>query len=301
MYDENGRRNPKWTYVKGRNQFRSRVSFQRDDFEEFTDSWAMMAKPGEGPMKEKVDVFMVWNAEQEKANAVIMKKLKSLPGMDGQVKKTLLRGLQTHVERRLWEGSPDGAVGELAGLPGMLEELYEAFAGPLPSRRKHLFSMGGIVDNMYPEELVPLRNPKTSEPLVSVEVQKMIFPPDEDKPHDGERVVRSDEVWAPCHVCSCLSVSCYSECNQGRQNDQRGLTKPSETLPPPFLWALSGPYFGTYFSCVGYPVNLPGVYQQNSHAAVCDHTQQHCYFADMAYETKHVYQQNSNAAALLFC
>jgi len=47
---------------------------------------------------------------------------------------------------------------------------------------------------------------------------------------------------------------------------------------------------------VGYPVNLPGVYQQNSNAAVCDHTQQHCYFADMAYETKHVYQQNSNAA-----
>ena len=211
IYDEKGRRNPKWTYVKGRNRYRSKVSFQKDDFEDFADTWAIMAKPGEGPMKDKVDVLMVWNAEQERANPVIMKKLKSMPGMDGQVKKTLLKGLQAHVERRLWDGAPDGEVGELAGLPGMQEELFEAFAGPLPSRRKHILPMGGIMDNMYPEEIVPLRNPKQSEPLVSVEVQKAIFPPDDDKPHDGEKVVRSDEVWAPCHVCSCLSVSCYSE------------------------------------------------------------------------------------------
>ena len=129
-----------------------------------------------------------------------------MPGT--RVKKTLLKGLQAHVERRLWEGAPDGEVGELAGLPGMQEELFEAFAGPLPSRRKHILPMGGIMDNMYPEEIVPLRNPKKSEPLVSVEVQKAIFPPEDDKPHDGEKVVRSDEVWAPCH--SCLSVSSYS-------------------------------------------------------------------------------------------
>ena len=211
IYDEKGRRNPKWAYVKGRNQYRSKVSFQRDDFEDFADMWAIMAKPGEGSMKDKVDVLMVWNAEQERANAVIMKKLKSPRGMDGQVKKTLLKGLQAHVERRLWDGTPDGEVGELAGLPGMQEELFEAFAGPLPSRRKHILQMGGITDNMYPEEIVPLRNPKQSEPVVSVEVQRGIFPPDDDKPHDGEKVVRSDEVWAPCHVCSCLSVSCYSE------------------------------------------------------------------------------------------
>ncbi len=211
IYDEKGRRNPKWAYVKGRNQYRSKVSFQKDDFEDFADTWAIMAKPGEGPTKDKVDVLMVWNAEQERANAVIMKKLRSMPGMDGQLKKTLLKGLQAHVERRLWDGAPDGEVGELAGLPGMLEELFEAFAGPLPSRRKHILPMGGIMDNMYPEEIVPLRNPKQSQPVVSVEVQKAIFPPDDDKPHDGEKVVRSDEVWAPCHVCSCLSVSCFSE------------------------------------------------------------------------------------------
>ena len=205
LYDEKCRRNPKWAYVNGRNPFRGRVSFQKDDFEALADFWAIMAKPGEGPMKDNIDVLMVWNAEQDKASAVIMKKMKSLLGVDGQVKKTLLKGLQAHVERRLWDGAPEGAVGELAGLPGMQEELFEVFAGPLPSRRKHILPMGGITDNMYPEEIVPLRNPKQSEPLVSEEVKKAIFPPDDDKPHDGEMVVRSDEVWAPCHVCSCLS------------------------------------------------------------------------------------------------
>jgi hypothetical protein len=187
------------------------VSFQKDDWEDFADTWAIMAKPGEGEPKEKVDVCMVWNAEQERASVVISKKLKSIPGLEGRVKKTMLKGLQAHVERRLWEGAPDGQVGELAGLPGMQEELFEAFAGPLPSRRKHILLMGGITDNMYPEEIVPLRNPKQSQPVVSVEVQRAIFPPDDDKAHDGEKVVRSDEVWAPCHVFSCLSVSCYSE------------------------------------------------------------------------------------------
>ena len=56
------------------------------------------------------------------------------------------------------------------------------------------------MDNFYPEEIVPLRNPKKSLPQVPMEVMKLIFPPDDDKPHDGEKVVRSDEVWAPCHV-----------------------------------------------------------------------------------------------------
>jgi len=199
VYDEKGRRNNKWTYVKGRNRFRGKVSFQRDDFEDFADTWVIMAKAGEGPPKDKVDVFMAWNAEQERASQAIMKKLKSIPGMDGRVKKTLLKGLQSHVERRLWETAPEGEAGELAGLPGMQEDLFEAFAGPLPSRRKHILNMGGIVDNMYPEEIVPLSDPKAAEPVVTVEVQKAIFPPDEDKPHDGEKVVRSDDVWAPCH------------------------------------------------------------------------------------------------------
>ena len=199
IYDEKGRRNPKWAYIKGRNEYRSKVSFSKDDFDDFVDMWSIMVKPEEHSKEEKVDVIMVWNAEVEKANPIIMKKLKSLPGMDGQVKRTLLKGLQAHVERRLWDGEPNGAVGELAGLPGMREELFEAFAGPLPSRRKHTLQMGGIIDNMYPEEIIPLRNPKLSEPVVSMEVKKMIFPPDADKPqcHDGEKVVRrlSDVVW----------------------------------------------------------------------------------------------------------
>ena len=199
LYDEKGRREPKWAYVIGRNEFRSKVPFQKEDFEDFFDLWAAIAKPGEGPMKDKVDVFVVWNAEQEKANPVIMKKLRSLPGMEGQLKKTLLKGLQAHVERRLWEGAPDGAVGDLAGLPGMQEELFELFAGNLPTRRKHQFTMGGVLDNMYPEEIVPLRNPKSSEPVVTMEVKKMIFPPDDDKPHDGDKTIRGDEVRAPCH------------------------------------------------------------------------------------------------------
>ena len=196
FYDEKGRRNPKWAYINGRNEYRSKVSFCKDDFDDFADMWSIMAKPEEGS-KDKVDVLMVWNAEVEKVSPMIMKKLKSLlAGADGQVKKTLLKGLQAHVERRLWNGErPDGAVGDLAGLPGMQEELLEAFAGPLPLRRKHILDMGGIMDNMYPEEVIPLRNPKLSEPVVSVEVKKMIFPPDGDQPCDGEKVVRSDEVW----------------------------------------------------------------------------------------------------------
>ena len=205
MYDEKGRRNPKWAYVKGRNEYRGKVSFQKDDFEDFVDMWAIMVNPGES-MKDKVDVFIVWNAEQDKASTVIYKKLKSMPGSEGHLKKTLLKGQQGHVERRLcYSAHYEGEVGELAGLPGMMEEVFEFFAGPLPSCRNHLYKMGGIINNMYPEEIVPLRNPKKSEPVVSVEVQKMIFPPDDDKPHDGDKVVRSDEVWAPCHVFSCLS------------------------------------------------------------------------------------------------
>ena len=209
IYDEAGRRNPRWKYIKGRNEYRCKVSFQKDDFEMFADIWEMTAKPGEGNVKEKIDVIMVWNAEQEKASTVILKKLKSMKGMEGkQVKKTVLRGQQAHVERRLWETTPEGEVGDLAGLPGMQEELFEGYAGPVPACRDHILKMGPIKSNAFPEEIIPLRDPKKSQPLVSVEVQKMIFPPDDDKPHDGENVVRNDEVWAPCHVCSRLR-HCY--------------------------------------------------------------------------------------------
>ena len=97
----------------------------------------------------------------------------------------------------MWEGSPEGEVGDLAGVAGLAEDCFEAYCGPLPSRRKHQEPLGGIMDNLYPEEIIPLRNPKKSEPQVMVSLQKAIFPPDDDKAHDGEKVIRNDEVWAP--------------------------------------------------------------------------------------------------------
>ena len=171
FYDEKGRRNPKWTYVHGRNEHRGKVSFQKDDFEDSVDTWVIMAKPGEGPPQDGIDTYVAWNAEQEKASTAILKKLRSIKGLEGKVKKTTMRGLQAHVERRLWEGTP--------------------------ARRKHQYQWGGIQDNLYPEEIVPLRNPKKSEPVVAVAVQRAIFPPDDDKPNDGEKAIRSDEVRAP--------------------------------------------------------------------------------------------------------
>ena len=205
IYDEKGRRVPRETYIKGKNEFRSRVSFQKDDFCEAADTWAIMAKVGEGQFKENIDVLMCWNAEQPRADQHIKAKLKSIVQDAKQVKQTTLKGYQAHVERRLWgpEGNPEGEVGSLAGLPGMREELFEAYAGPVPSRRPHKYlKMGGITDSMYPEEVVPLRDPTKSEPRVLVELQKAIFPAGDDKAHDGENVIRSDEVWAPSHVCS---------------------------------------------------------------------------------------------------
>lgn len=145
--------------------------------------------------EQKTDVFVVWNAEQERASAVIQRKFKSIKGMEGKLKKTVLKGRQHHVERRLWDTTPESAtIGELAGLPGMNEEVYTAYAGPLPQKRKHHLSMPGITDNTYPDEIIPLRNPKKSEPRLSVEVVKKVFPQEDDKPHDGENVVRNDEV-----------------------------------------------------------------------------------------------------------
>jgi hypothetical protein len=159
---------------------------------------------------EKIDVLMAWNAEQDRASGVITKKMRGIPGMkQGNVKKTVLKGLQPHMERRLYDSKdPEGGcVGQLEGLPGLTEELFEAFAGKVPERRKHRLQMTGIVDNTYPIESIPLRNPKKSEPVVSVEVQKAIFPPDKDKPHDGEKVVRSDEAWGSIHKFTILILN----------------------------------------------------------------------------------------------
>ena len=128
--------------------------------------WYHLRKENEG----KREVLL------EKASRAIVQKLESVSGLGGRVKKTTLKGLQEHVERRLWEGSPDGEVGELAGIAGAWEECFEAYTGLLPTRRKHLYPLGGIIDNSHPEEIIPFRNPK-----VVVSVQRAIFPPDEDK------------------------------------------------------------------------------------------------------------------------
>jgi len=58
----------------------------------------------------KIDVLMAWNAEQERASQAIAKKLKSIPGLQpGSVKKTVLKGLQPHIERRLFDSTePEG-------------------------------------------------------------------------------------------------------------------------------------------------------------------------------------------------
>lgn len=196
IFDPKGMRNPRATYVKGKNEYRGKVQFPKDEFDEFGDTWAIYARPNENPREECIDVLMTWNAEQDRGSSIIKKKLESL-GLGGRVKKTTQKGLQQHIERRLWEGSPDGEIGELAGVAGMTEECFEAFCGPLPTRRRHLKPVGGISDNLYPEEIIPLRNPKKSGPQVSVSVQKAIFPPDSDKAHDGEKSIRNDEVWAP--------------------------------------------------------------------------------------------------------
>jgi hypothetical protein len=45
IFDPCGKSNPRWAYINGRNEFRSKVGFPKDDFEDFADTWAMIAKP----------------------------------------------------------------------------------------------------------------------------------------------------------------------------------------------------------------------------------------------------------------
>ena len=152
-----------------------------------------MAKPEEGPREKNIDCFSVWNVDQAAASRAIKVKMQAQGGV--LVKKQALKGLQTHVERRLWKsGSADGALMcDLEGLPGISEECFDAFAGPLPGRRKHLHPMGPFIDNVYPEEIIELRNPEKSEPKVSIAVKKQIFPPDKD---DNPAMLREEPVWA---------------------------------------------------------------------------------------------------------
>ena len=47
-YDEAGRRNPGSKHVKGRNEYRLKVCFHKEDFNQYVEDWELMAKPGEG-------------------------------------------------------------------------------------------------------------------------------------------------------------------------------------------------------------------------------------------------------------
>jgi hypothetical protein len=191
FYDEAGRRNPKWAYVSGRNQYRCKIGFAKEDFEEAIDVWSNMAAPADGEKKQKIDVLSVWNVDQAPASKAIRAKAGSITGVT--VKKTTLKGLQKDVERRLWSGTPAGADHFLEGLPGVSEECFDIFAGPLPGRKKHLHAFGPFVDNLYPEEIIPLRNTTKSEPQVPMSVKKIIFPPDYDEVAGGNSL-REDEV-----------------------------------------------------------------------------------------------------------
>ena len=198
MYDEAGKRNPKWAYVTGRNPVRSKIGFALEDFEEALDIWSNMAEPVVGAVDktQKIDVFSVWNVDQAPASKAILKKAASINGV--LVKKTTLKGMQSHVERRLWTGAennklPEGAENFLEGLPGVTEECFDVFACPMPLRKKHLTVYGGFNDNFYPEEIIQLRNPEKSEPQVTMAVKKQIFPPDCDGAA-GSNCLREDEV-----------------------------------------------------------------------------------------------------------
>jgi hypothetical protein len=159
---------------------------------EFFDFWTRMAKPEEGEKNEKVDMLSIWNVDQAGASAAIKKKIASQPGIC--TKKKTLRGLQSHIERRLWKNdAPESSeVNDLDGLPGMAEECFDVFAGPVPSRRKHLYVRGDIRDSVYPEEIIELRNPSKSEPKVTVAQMKAIFPPDRDS---DVKSIRGEPVW----------------------------------------------------------------------------------------------------------
>ena len=153
-----------------------------------------MAKPEESLDAEvqKVDMLSVWNVDQAGASAVIKKKIGAQVGVT--CKKKILRGLQTHVERRLWKNTPEGSVmNDLEGVPGLVEECYDVFTGPVPSRRKHMQVRGGIVDSVHPEEIIDLRNPEKSEPKVTMAQKKLIFPPEKD---GNIKLIREEPVWA---------------------------------------------------------------------------------------------------------
>jgi hypothetical protein len=196
MYDEAGRRNPLWEYIEGRNPYLMQIGFASEDCNECIDTWNMMLTGRAAPtwFAPSRDVFSVWNVGQPGASEAITAKAATLTGIS--LKKTTLKGLQTHVERRLWSGFPPSSAEHHLepGLPGVSEECFDLFAGPLPERKKHLYP-GPLFfdDNFHPEEIIPLRNPAKSEPQVSITVKKQIFPPDFDQAA-GSNCIHADEV-----------------------------------------------------------------------------------------------------------
>ena len=212
IFDPAGMSNPKHTYVGGRNQYRSKIGFKLELFSWALEVWCGYAGVTEGDKKLNIDTFTTWNLDQTSASAKIKKAMDSIKG--AICKKTGMMGLQPHIERRLFlskvHSLPQGGEHHLGGLPGAYEECYDLYAGLLPERKKHLYQFGAAVDNLAPFENVPLRNPMKSEPLVSLEIKKAIFPPDLDQAA-GDNSARDDEVGA-CTSHSYIIIVCIGSC-----------------------------------------------------------------------------------------
>ena len=212
IFDPAGMSNPKHTYVGGRNQYRAKLGFPLEFFSFALEVWSAYAAVTEEDKKVNIDTFTTWNLDQAAASVKIKKALDSIKGASW--KKTGMIGLQPHIERRLFASKanalPPGGEHHLGGLPGAHEECYDLHAGQLPERKKHLHQFGAAVDNLAPYENVPLRNPMKSEPLVSIQVKKAIFPPDLDRAA-GDNSVRDDEVGA-CTSHSYIIIVCIGSC-----------------------------------------------------------------------------------------
>jgi hypothetical protein len=214
IFDPAGMSNPKHTYVGGRNQFRSKIGFKLELFLWALEVWSAYAGVTEEDKKVLIDTFTTWNLDQASASVKIKKAMDLTKG--AICKKTGLIGLQAHIERRLFltaskgHSLPQGGEHHLGGLPGTIEECYDLYAGQLPERKKHLHQFGAAVDNLAPFEIVPLRNPLKSEPLVTLQIKKAIFPPDLDQAA-GDNSARDDEVGA-CTSHSYIIIVCIGSC-----------------------------------------------------------------------------------------
>ena len=177
--DQGGMKNPNSAYVKGRNEYRTKIGMDRDVLEEDVSLWTSMSNPGVGSREKNVDVLVMYNGDQLSASREIKAHLKDMKGV--QLKKIILRGKQEDLERRLkLTGNAKDTLGDLDGVPGMSEECFQIFGGPPPTRRAHRYTNAGIVDNVYPEEVIALPDPARMEPQVTHALRKRIFPPSSD-------------------------------------------------------------------------------------------------------------------------